>query len=92
MESNPLSEFAQAVFSGFRNKFHHKRSHKAIVIPNNHGGSYLVPHARRTTPLWASNQTSTTNQTSDTAQSQDLSADGVPGVVVIAVCDCVQWI
>lgn len=91
MASNPFSKFAEEVLSGFKNKFHHKRSHKAIVIPSNHGDAYLVSHARRaSTPLWGStNQTSTSNGTSASTQSQDLPMGAVPGTMAIAVCDCI---
>lgn len=90
MASNPFSKFAEEVLSGFRNKFHTKRSHKAITIPNNHGGSYLVPHARRAagTPLWSStNQTGASSDTGASTQSQDLLPGGVPGELMISVCD-----
>ena len=48
--SNPFGRFIDRIIK--RPHGHHKRSHKSILIPTNHGITYAVSHSRRDTPLW----------------------------------------
>ncbi|KAF8957108.1 hypothetical protein BDZ97DRAFT_1847874 [Flammula alnicola] len=55
---------------------HHRRSHKSIIIPNNHGNAYIVSHARRAeTPQWRVKEGGSTLQRRD--------SHGVAGTVGI---------
>ncbi|KAF9485585.1 hypothetical protein BDN70DRAFT_916960 [Pholiota conissans] len=80
---NPFADFAHSVMGKIRNKFHHHKrsSHKAIAIPSNRGGAYLVDHSRRDSPLWRIVGGSSSQRRDDATQ------QGVAGTVAVVSHD-----